>query len=269
MLPRAWYGCRLMGLGLLAGCLLWSSPLRAKAPDEQSLAVLQVGTETYRNVTVTTKAPDYIFIVHSGGLASIKVARLSPEVLVQLGYAAPPPPKNYSSNTVAWAKQTLAKAESPKLKQVEEKWATRWHETAEGKRLHLPPLTAKLILLLSAGFLLAHLLFSYCCQLICEKANHKPGVWAWVPIAQLLPLLRAAGLSAWWFPALFVPLLNLVAHVLWSVKIVKARGGHLWLTILLLLPVINVFAFLYLAFSGGTPSPKEDKRIEIMTLDAA
>ena len=66
-------------------------------------------------------------------------------------------------------------------------------------------------------------------------------------------MLRAAGMSGWWFLAYFVPLLNLVPLILWPLKIAKARGKSVWVGVLLLLPVINLFAFLYLAFSNGRP----------------
>jgi hypothetical protein len=77
-------------------------------------------------------------------------------------------------------------------------------------------------------------------------------------------------MSGWWFLALLVPLLNLVASVLWCFNIVKARGKSIWVGVLLLLPVTSPFAFLYLAFSNGAP-PDEDEEPEpkIMTLQAA
>ena len=48
-----------------------------------------------------------------------------------------------------------------------------------------------------------------------------------------------------------MPVLNLVPQILWSLKIAKARGKSVWVGVLLLLPVTNLFAFLYLAFSNG------------------
>jgi apolipoprotein N-acyltransferase len=106
--------------------------------------------------------------------------------------------------------------------------------------------------------------------LICRKAGHPPGALIWVPVLQLFPLLRAAGMSGWWFLAFCVPLLNIVAQVLWCLNIAKARGKSVWVGVLLCLPITYLFAFLYLAFSNGGPAEEEDEREpRIMTLEAA
>ena len=68
----------------------------------------------------------------------------------------------------------------------------------------------KLILAVLGVLLLLYLFHCYCCMLICRKTGKPPGVLVWLPVLQLFPLLRAAGMSAWWFLACFVPVLNLV-----------------------------------------------------------
>ena len=55
-------------------------PLGAAGATEETFNVLQIGTHRYTNVTVTTKAKDYIFILYAGGMASIKVAQLPPDL---------------------------------------------------------------------------------------------------------------------------------------------------------------------------------------------
>jgi ABC-type uncharacterized transport system permease subunit len=74
-----------------------------------------------------------------------------------------------------------------------------------------------------------------------------------------------------WVLAFLIPLLNLVAQVVWSFKIAKARGKNAGWAILLLLPVTNILAFLYLAFSSGGQSSKTEQRrsAPIMTLETA
>jgi hypothetical protein len=66
-----------------------------------------------------------------------------------------------------------------------------------------------------------------------------------------------------------VPGLNLVAQVLWCVKITQARGKTWLVALLLIVPLSSPFAALYLAFSGGRHARKDDRRVEIMTLEAA
>ena len=51
---------RILVLLVLANLAIW--PESSQAAIEETFAVLQIGTRTYRNVTVTTKAKNYIFI---------------------------------------------------------------------------------------------------------------------------------------------------------------------------------------------------------------
>ena len=78
-------------------------------------------------------------------------------------------------------------------------------------------------------------------------------------------------MSGWWFIALFVPILNIVAQVMWCIKIAQARGKSVVVGILLLLPVLNLFSFLYLAFSsdGKAEAPKQEAKITLMKLQSA
>ena len=110
--------------------------------------------------------------------------------------------------------------------------------------------------------LLIHLIWSYCYAQICKKAGTQPGVLVWLPILQFISLLRAARMSGWWFLALFVPLLNVVIGIVWCFKIATARGKSALVGLLLLLPITNLFAFLYLVFSDGAPdqAPRREKR---------
>ena len=128
-------------------------------------------------------------------------------------------------------------------------------------------ITPRMIFAVLGIAFLFYLFFCYCCRLICEKTGNPPGALIWLPVFKLFPLLRAAGMSPWWFLAYFVPVLNVIALVLWSLKIAQARVKSAWVAIFLLLPVTWFFAVLYLAFSAA--APKEERVVEIMTLDAA
>jgi uncharacterized membrane protein YhaH (DUF805 family) len=81
------------------------------------------------------------------------------------------------------------------------------------------------------------------------KVGQAPGFLVWLPILQMIPALRAAGMSGWWLLAYFVPLVNVVVAIVWSFKIARARGKSPWVAVGLLLPVTNIISFLYLAFS--------------------
>src|SRR5215469_4069442 len=94
---------------ILAGAMLvalYCLPLTARG--EETFPVLQVGTQTYTNVTVTSKNSNYIFIVHDAGMVNIKIADLPPEIQDQVGYHPPPPKVPATENAKIIAKQALA-----------------------------------------------------------------------------------------------------------------------------------------------------------------
>ena len=76
-------------------------------------------------------------------------------------------------------------------------------------------------------------------------------------------------MSGWWFLAYLLPFLNLVAFILWSVNITKARGKSGWVILFLILPPTYFFAILYLAFSSGVSAEDEEAEPEVMTLQTA
>lgn len=252
----------------LAVCafLLW--PFGANAALEQSFDVLKIGTTTYRNVTVTTKSKNYIFILHSTGMTNIKVNDLPPDLRTQLGYDLPPAPESKTNTPAVWARQALGKIEVPQVKQLESGLLGLYH-SGPASRISLPPLTRNFLLIGLAVLLALYLFHSYCCMLICRKTGSEPGILVWLPVLQLLPLLKAAGMSLWWFLVFLVPGLNLIAQVWWFIKITQARGKGFLVALLLIFPLTSPFAAMYLAFSGSPRPRKETRRVEIMTLEAA
>jgi len=254
--------------------LAWLAvPTDLRAAQEQVFDVLKVGAQTYRNVTVTTKSKGYVFITHAAGMTNLKISELPPDVLTQLGYEDPRAPKVATNGPAVWAKQTLAKLDTPEVKAVPEELKKTWNNSFAGSQLPLPEITREM-LLIAAGVLLVGFLFhSFCCMLICKKAGSPPGFLVWIPGLQLLPLLKAARISRWWFLVACIPGPNIILHIVWCFKICEARGKTAFVAVLLLFPVTSIFAFLYLALSNVTPSGKagrpSGKRVELMTLETA
>jgi hypothetical protein len=256
----------------LAGWLILASG--AMAAVEEKFPVLQIGARTYTNVTVTTKAKHYLFILHDGGMASVKPAELSPEAQEQLGYAPGGGAKPATNTAAAWAKREIAKINVPQVKELEKQLEQKWRGQPVARLSAMgligPKLNWTALGILLALYLLLYLFYSYCCMLICRKTGNAPGILVWLPLLKLFPLLRAAGMSGWWFLAYFVPVFNLVPLILWPLKIAKARGKSVWVGVLLLLPITNLFAFLYLAFSNGASTAEDEQHpVRIMTLEAA
>jgi len=242
-------------------------PIISNAAIEQTFDVLQIGTHTYRNVTVTTKSKNYIFIMHSTGMENVKLTELPPNIRAELGYSTvlepTQAPKLGSTSLSSWMKQAFGKMQLPQVKQLEKQW--RSNAPAGLATINL---SGGFMLGLCGSIVLLYVLSCYCGLLICKKTGHPAGALVWIPVLQLIPLLRAAGMSPGWLLAFLVPLLNIVAQIVWSLNIVKARGKSAWVAFFLVLPVTTVFAYLYLAFSNG--APKEERPVvEIMTLETA
>jgi hypothetical protein len=258
---------RLAWLALATGLML---PLAALAVTEETFDVLQIGTRTYTNVTVTTKAKNYIFILYAGGMANLKIAELPPDLQQRLGYASANPPKSSTNTAAVWAAREIARLETPQVKEFRKQLDQQWRSHLPSDLSALDLIRNKLVWAVLGGMVLLYLFHCYCCMLICQKTGNPAGILVWLPVLQLFPLLRAAGMSGWWFLAYFVPLLNLVPVILWPLKIAMARGKSVWVGVLLLLPVTNFFAFLYLAFSDGKPDEDEEgPESKIMTLQVA
>src|SRR6266404_2935321 len=240
-------------------------PFGVSGAIEQTFEVLQIGTRQYKNVTVTTKAKDYIFILHSAGMNNVKVSELPAEVREKLGYNAINDTMKTGTNAISnWARQTMARIESPQIKQLEQ--ALRDHSIPANLKISLDAKHQLPVLAFAVGF---YLIFCYCAMLICQKTGNQPGVLVFLPLLQIFPLLRAAGMPLGWFVAFLLPVVNIFALIAWAINIAEARGKSGWVALFLILPGTNLFAFLYLALSNGKPENKEDRRIEVMTLETA
>lgn len=223
---------------------------------EETYPLLQTRTGTYTNVTVTSKTPKYIFILHAAGMTTVQVKDLELEQQKELGYAKS---ESQSPASLVFAKTLVPRFES-KLEPLKAQWKKSPLNGLKPQRNVIYSATAILVVL--------HLFFSFCCQLICLKAQKPASFLVWLPLFQIIPLLRAANMSGWWFIASCLPLLNLVAMILWSFNIAKARGKSALTGLFMILPITNFFAFLYLAFSSGIPAQKAP-RYQSMSLQTA
>ncbi len=90
----------------------------------------------------------------------------------------------------------------------------------------------------------------YLMMRICINAGSEPGILIWVPILQVVPIMRAADMSFWWILAIFIPFIGgiLFSGVLW-VKLCQACNKPAWMGIFIFIPILNLFLMLHLAFS--------------------
>ncbi len=245
-------------------------PLKAAKAEPVKFEQLKVRTRTYTNVTVTFTGKNSIFLIHSGGMETVALTNLEPSVLVQLGYGDP---GSAGTNTVmGWVKGHVPVMAVTNLdtfrKYLPAQLDRRLPANPDYERLLEPRVLTFMILF----FLLFHLVFSFAASRICRVAIGCEPDWIWIPVAQFVPLFKAAGMSPWWGVGLLVPIFNVVPMVLWCFKITKILGKSPVFGVLLLVPPVNVFVLLYLAFWGLSETRAKEpasKKIQIRTQAAS
>lgn len=262
------YLSRLLWLVLsLICCNVVAKPGQMTMSDkEQTFPVLQTRTGAYTNVTVTKKTKDWIFILHSAGVCNVKASDLPPDVRIALGYDAS---AEEQKATAARAHEPLVKIPHIELAQVKQ-FAANWRQNRKEKSEELRAFVAAnpvMVCGILGIWAAVHIISSALFWMICRKTHMSPGPLVWVPVFQLIPLLRAANMARVWFFAFLIFPLNIIAMIVFSIKIVKSRGKSPWVAFLLILPPTSCFAFLYLAFSSSAPVQMANN--EVLSLEVA
>lgn len=234
---------------LFAGLLTFLVSSVAFAEDEV-FPVLTAGKTTYTNAAVLNKTRSDIFIKHSQGMANLKVKDLDFQTQLRLGYQVAPPKPTAAEKI--FKKPDLDKIEAniqadPRVQELEARFAGQIGEVIDR-------IDQRVIYGFTAVCILAYLWFAFLCRCVCVKVAAPPHdliPLIWVPLLQQLPLLKAAGMSPWWFLTNLVPFAPLIIYIVWSFKITKARQKPAAVAVLLLLPVLNFFALVFLALSRG------------------
>ena len=202
--------------------------------------------ETYSNVVVFSKSATHVSISHSRGMANIKAESLDTTTQRKLGFLPAEEPA-----TVTKFPTLTGIAEDARFLELQE----RYRKNVEDFMAQLDPTMGYKILALLGILYLFH---CYCCWQICRKTSNRAGLLVWLPGFQMIPLLRAAGMSPWLFLALLLPVVNLIVWIVWCFRICRVRQKSAFLGFLLLLPGTNVLAFVYLALSGYGPEAEND-----------
>lgn len=234
---------------LVLACLVAVASGPAARAAEEKFDTLTVGQQTYTKVVVLNKYQKDVFISHSKGMCSLKVKDLDVATQLKLGYQVElPKPSKRETIEKALQPPDLDNLEAdPRMQKLDAETAAKIAEFV--KRLDPAALWGALI-----GFVLVYLFFSFLCRCVCRKVAAPPTTLmplVWFPFFKQLPLFQAAGMSPWWILANFFAPLAIVAYIMWSFKVVQARGKNVIFAIMLLLPPLNLLSLLYLALSRG------------------
>jgi len=234
---------------LLTWMLVFAGVSSLWAAADETFETLTVGQQTYKKVTVLNKTRTDVFISHSKGMVSFKVKELDVATQLKLGYQVEPPkPNKIKEMEKVFQAPDLNNLEAdPRMKQLDA-------ETAAKITQFIKQLDVTAIYSILAIWFLLYMLFCFLCRCICLRVAAPPtGLvpLVWFPLIKQIPLLKAAGMSPWWILTSFIPFVSLITYIIWSFKIVQARGKHVILTVMLLLPITNILAFFYLALSRG------------------
>lgn len=231
------------------------------------LDMLRTRTDRFTNVTVYSHSKTDFFIRHERGITNIKIANLDPETITLLTSGNSPGGASASAKpaTVAKESESPSAEAAATVSGLSSKLDAQLRQQMTAgltalKALSAVPVSPTMVGLVLGVLFMAYLFVCYCLKLICLKTGNDPGILIWLPVIQMIPLLRAAGMSGWWFLGLFVPVVNLIVQIVWCFKIVQARGKSVLAAIGLLLPVTNLLSLLYLAFSGGNGAASSGNR---------
>lgn len=227
--------------GLLAFCLL-STLFPWAGQAQERFDTLVVNHQVYSNVVVQSRTRTHLSFNHDKGFASVKLSDISPTSSKAMGYEAEDSGKGSRSSP-----KTVAARMAPELLKKTMAMSGPVQEV-------LLPKIMQMLWIIVGVLVLGHLIVSFCFMSICHKAGKEPGLAVWIPIIQMFPLLKAANMSGWTFLLFLLPLVNVLATLMWCVKICQALNKGPLLGLLLFLPATGIFVLFYLAFSGGDES---------------
>ena len=92
--------------------------------------------------------------------------------------------------------------------------------------------------------------FAFCLSAIAKKTGHEERAWwSWVPVLQVLLILKIGGVDWWWIFFFMIPFVNIAIAIYVWVKVAKALSKHPIWGVLMIVPVFDIAVLAYLAFS--------------------
>jgi hypothetical protein len=102
-------------------------------------------------------------------------------------------------------------------------------------------------------------IYVYCAvvfQRMARKLNIADDWFAWIPVLNLVLLLRIANRPLWWIVLLFIPIVNVITNIIVWMDVSKGMGKPEWWGVLMIFPGVNLVVMGYLAFSDSVGTPQ-------------
>jgi hypothetical protein len=93
-----------------------------------------------------------------------------------------------------------------------------------------------------------YIYFALALYTIAQKTNTENPWLAWIPIANIILILNIAKKPIWWIILFFIPLVVVVAVLVWM-GVAEARNKPGWWGILMIVPLVNLIVPGYLAWA--------------------
>jgi hypothetical protein len=245
---------------LLLFCLafIFVHPTRAIEVDEK-LDTLTVGGNTFSNVTIISRNATHVSFKHAHGFSSVRLTALPPAAQTKVGYKPPPPPKTLGNRVKEFTAKFNSWVDDPRLEKLEEEIRTEVNRViTEDDRV--------ILYSVGGGVACIYILFCLAAIKICRKTTVRPGLYVWLPGFQWISLLKAAGMSPWCFLLLLIPPINLIVMTVWCFRICRMRQKSSALGFFLLIPIINIFVYFYLAFAsqkGAQSTRRQPQKLKL------
>jgi hypothetical protein len=214
----------------------------AWAQDER-LDSLTIEGNVFTNVTIISRTATHISFKHQHGFSSVKLAALPAKEQTKVGYEPPAPPKTMMQRT----RDYFEWVNDPRVKAL----ATTLETDIRGEVDRIIAENDTIVMRSALGGVVCiYFLFCLAVVKICKKTTVRPGLAAWLPGFQFISLLKAAGMSPWCYLLLYIPPINIFIMIKWCFRICRTRQKSPAIGFLLLIPVVNILPFFYLAFSS-------------------
>lgn len=110
-------------------------------------------------------------------------------------------------------------------------------------------------------WLVFYVFFAYCLARLGKKMGMPFGssfVWAIIPIANIIFMLKLANKPLWWLLLILVPIVNIVITIMVWMSIAERLGKPSWWGIMIgIVPIANIIFLLMLVFGPTTFTPKQ------------